>query len=60
MHLLPSGRNDKRDCGIDFKIRQGGNRAYVCGVHITLNDVEDRDVARRLARYGGNHPIFGL
>jgi hypothetical protein len=25
-----------------------------------LDDVENRDVARRLARHGRHHPIFGL
>ena len=37
-----------------------GNCTYVGGVDVTLNDVENRDVARGLARYGGNHPVFGL
>jgi hypothetical protein len=37
-----------------------GNCTYVGGVDVTLNDVENRDVACGLARYGGNHPVFGL
>jgi hypothetical protein len=40
MHLLQK-MNKHRDCGIDFKTRQVGTGAYVCGVDITLNDVED-------------------
>ena len=34
--------------------------AYVGGVDVTLNNVENRDIACSLARYGGNHPVFGL
>lgn len=34
--------------------------AYVGRVNVTLDNVEDRNVACRLARYGGNHPVFGL
>ena len=34
--------------------------AYVGGIDVTLNNVQDRDVACRLARYGRNHPVFGL
>ena len=37
-----------------------GDCTYVGGIDITLNNVENRDVARGLARYGGNHPVFGL
>jgi hypothetical protein len=37
-----------------------GSCAHVGGIDVALNNVQDRDVARRLARYGGNHPIFGL
>ena len=36
------------------------SRAYVGRVNVTLDNVEDRNVARRLAWYGGNHPVFGL
>ena len=37
-----------------------GSCAYVGGVDVTLNNVENRDVACRLARYGRDHPVFGL
>lgn len=33
---------------------------YVGGVDVTLNNVENRDIACGLARYGRNHPVFGL
>lgn len=37
-----------------------GDCTYVGGIDVTLNNVENRDVARGLARHGGNHPVFGL
>ena len=37
-----------------------GDCTYVGGINVTLNNVENRDVARGFARYGGNHPVFGL
>ena len=35
-------------------------RAYVCRVDVALNDVQDGDVAGRLARAGRNHAVLGL
>lgn len=56
MHL--SKKISKHDCGTDPE--DLGSYAYVGGIDVTLNNVENRDVACRLARYGGNHPVFGL
>ena len=56
MYLLQKISRDY--CGIG-----SGNPAscaYVGGVDVTLNNVENRDVACRLARHRGNHPVFGL
>jgi hypothetical protein len=54
-------KNVNMICGIDFlRLGQYGNCAYVGGIHVSLDNVEDRDVARRLARHRGNHPIFRL
>ena len=39
---------------------QEGCQTYVGGVDIALNDVENRDVARRLAGYGRDHPVLRL
>ena len=33
---------------------------HICWVHLALDDVENRDVAAFLARYGRDHPILGL
>ena len=49
----------KHECGTDSA---GLEKlcTYVGGVDVTLNNVENRDVACGFARYGGNHPVFGL
>ena len=57
MYLLHN-KNCKHECGTntgDLK-----DSTYIGGVDVTLNNVENRDVACGLARYGGNHPVFGL
>ena len=47
--------------GIDFwGLDRWESCAYVGRVNVTLDNVEDRYVTCRLARYGGNHPVFGL
>lgn len=60
MYLLPNQK--KCNASMSVAPTQGdlGNYTYVGGVDVALNNVENRDVACSLARYGGNHPVFGL
>jgi hypothetical protein len=62
MYLL---HNKKMQCNASMSVAPtqgdlGKDCTYVGGVDVTLNNVENRDVACGLARYGGNHPVFRL
>ena len=54
----PKKLQRKHECGTDSG--DLGNCTYVGRIDVTLNNVENRDVACGLARYSGNHPVFGL